>query len=280
VIFAAMIADGFDYVEQGGSLGHLYQMRKNTAVFIDEVQDFTEREILLMGMAATSAYHQITLAGDRCQQLHSDGAQIFDGLFPLVPRSQQNRTIFLGQNFRQRQELGALSSGFRSLILGDTRVDVQAEGAAGPATIYRYDEQDRLAEFVLKRIQSLPHHATVAVVTPTVTEAQSWFDLLNEELGAYHRSALMSRRDDLTKRINIHFTEVLETKGLEFDVIIVPNLGSFELGCAIGRNQVYVAISRAKHALMIGCATDHVDRPEIKLLEQNGLVVVRDVPSD
>jgi hypothetical protein len=280
VVFAAMIADGFDYIEQAGSLGHLYQMRRNTAVFIDEVQDFTEIEVLLMGMTATSAYHQITLSGDPCQQLHSDGAQTFDGLFPWVPRSQQNRTIFLDQNFRQRQELGALSSGFRSLILGDTRVDVQAEGATGPATIYRYDVQDDLAEFVLKRIQSLPHHATVAVVTPTVTVAQSWFDLLNDELGAFHRSALMSRRDDLTKRVNIHFTEVLETKGLEFDVIIVPNLGSFELARTIGRNQAYVAISRAKHALMIGCAADGLDMPEIRLLEQSGLIVVRDVPSD
>jgi superfamily I DNA/RNA helicase len=73
---------------------------------------------------------------------------------------------------------------------------------------------------------------------------------------------------------------VRETKGLEFDVIIVPNLGSFELGCAIGRNQAYVAISRAKHALMIGCASDHVDGTELSLLKQNGLVVFRDVPLD
>ena len=264
VIFAAMIADGFDYTEQNGSLGYLHQVRRNTAVFIDEVQDFTEIEILLMGMTATNAYHQITLSGDRCQQLHSDGAQTFDSLFPWVPRSRQNGTIFLDQNFRQRPELAALSAGFRSLILEDKRVDFRAEETSGPATVYRYDGQDHLAEFVLKRIRSLSHHATVAVVTATVTEAQSWYDLLNEELGAYHRSALMSRRDDLTKRVNIHFTEVRETKGLEFDVIIVPNLGSFELGCAIGNNQAYVAISRAKHALMIGCAINHADKPKIK----------------
>jgi hypothetical protein len=280
VIFAAMIADGFDYVEQSGKLNHLYQMRRNTAIFIDEIQDFTEIEIILMGMSATSAYHQITLSGDRCQQLQLAGAQSFDGLFPWVPRSQHNGTIFLDHNFRQRPELASLSSGFRSLILGDERIDLQGEETSIPATIYRFGDRHRLAELVLKRIQSLPHHATVAVVTPTVTEAQIWFDLLNEDLGAYHRAALMSRREDLTKRVNIHFTEVRETKGLEFDVVIVPDVGSFELGTAIGRNQAYVAISRAKHSLIIGCAIDHVGKPEIKLLEQNDLIIIRDLPSD
>jgi DNA helicase IV len=166
------------------------------------------------------------------------------------------------------------------VILGDKRIDPETEVASNTATIYRYAERDRFVEFVLKRIRSLPHHATIAVITPTVNEAQAWFDLLGEDLNAYHRAALMSRRDDLTKRVNIHFTEVRETKGLEFDAIIVPSLDSFELGSPIGRNQAYVAITRAKHALMIGCATDHVDRPELELLEKSGLIIFRDVSLD
>lgn len=277
VICAAMIADGFDYTDQTAGLSHLYQMRRNTAVFIDEVQDFAEIEIVLMGMSATKAYHQITLSGDRCQQLQAAGPQAFDDLFPWVPRSQRNRTILLDQNFRQREELASLSAAFRFLILGDNRIDRSTQDKFDPAAVFTYVERNHFADFVLDRIRSLPHHATVAVITPTAAEAQTWFDLLDEDLSSYHRAAMMSRRDDLTKRVNIHFTEVRETKGLEFDVVIIPDFGSFGLDGPIGRNQAYVAISRAKHALVVGCAANHVDRPEIAVLDRHRLVTIRDV---
>jgi superfamily I DNA/RNA helicase len=277
VIFAGMISEGFEHTDQSRTLTHLYQMRKYTAVFIDEVQDFTEIEIVLMGMSATSAYNQITLSGDRCQQLQSSGAQNFEDLFPWIPRSARNRTIFLDQNFRQRPELAGLSLGFRSTILGDNRIESR-RSLFQPATVYRYDGRERMAEFIVARVRELPHHATIAIIMPTVDEAQRWFDLLDDDLGAYHRPALMSRRDDLTKRVNVHFTEVRETKGLEFDVVIIPNLGAFHLHGSIGRNQVYVAISRAKQSLMIGCAYRSVDGPEVGKLEREKLVSVRDIP--
>jgi hypothetical protein len=127
IVLAAMIAEGFEYTDSTRSLSHLYQMRRCTAVFIDEVQDFAETEIVLMGMAAASAYHQITLSGDRCQRLQSTGAEIYGDLFPLVPGAQHNTSVFLDVNFRQRPELALLSAGFRSLIQGDTKVSFQAD---------------------------------------------------------------------------------------------------------------------------------------------------------
>jgi superfamily I DNA/RNA helicase len=88
----------------------------------------------------------------------------------------------------------------------------------------------------------------------------------------------MSRRDDLTKRVNVHFAEVRETKGLEFDAVVIPDLGAFDLDGIIGRNQVYVAISRAKQSLMIGCSNASIHRPDIRKLEKERLVLVRDIP--
>jgi superfamily I DNA/RNA helicase len=278
VIFAGMISEGFEYTDQSRTLTHLYQMRKHTAVFIDEVQDFTEIEIVLMGMSATSAYNQITLSGDRHQQLQSSGAQNFEDLFPWIPRSARNRTIFLDQNFRQRPELAALSLGFRSTILGDDRIEPGKRLSFLPASMYRYEERERMAEFIVSRIRELPHHATIAIIVRTANEAQRWFDLLDDDLGTYHRPALMSRRDDLTKRVNVHFTEVRETKGLEFDAVIVPDVGVFELDDSIGRNQLYVAISRAKQSLMLGCANSSIGRSDIRKLEEEGLILVRDIP--
>src|ERR1700691_5421579 len=53
----------------------------------------------------------------------------------------------------------------------------------------------------------------VTVICPTEAEARGWYDLLRDDLAAYHRPALLSHRDDLTRRVDIHFTEVRETKG-------------------------------------------------------------------
>jgi hypothetical protein len=279
VILAGMIADGFDHFDQRGDLRYLYQMRRHSAVFIDEVQDFTEIEIVLMGMTATSAYHQITLSGDRSQRLQSAGAEIYDDLFPWVPRSQQNTSIFLDYNFRQREELAALSSGFRFFIQNNRSVAFQTEDESSRAAIYKYGARERMADFILQQLRSVPQHASIAVITPTVDDAQTWFDFLEEDLAAYHRPALMSRRDDLTRRLNIHFTEVRETKGLEFDVVIVPDIGSFALNTVVGRNQTYVAISRPKHSLILGCSNEFVIHSAIKALEQNNLICIRDIPS-
>jgi hypothetical protein len=278
LVLAAMIADGFEYNDQTGSLKHLYQIRRCTAVFIDEVQDFSETEIVLMGMAAASTYHQITLSGDRCQRLQATGAEAYDDLFPLIPRAQHNTSIFLDVNFRQRAELAALTAGFRSLMQRDTKVSFRADKTGNPVTVYKYNARERMAGYILEKIRSVPRQATIAVIMPSIDGAKAWFDVLEEDLTAYHRPPLMSRRDDLTRRFTIHFTDVRETKGLEFDVVVVPDLGAFDFDSAIGRNQAYVAISRPKHALILGCDDKCATNSAIEILEQNCLVRVNDLP--
>jgi DNA helicase IV len=129
---------------------------------------------------------------------------------------------------------------------------------------------------ILERISSVNEYATVAVIAPTEQEAIEWHDLLRAELATGRRPALLSRREDLTRRFEIHFTVVYETKGLEFDVVIVPDLGSFELENEIGRNQVYVAITRPRHALFLGCSSSGRRSKEISILVENELVKVLD----
>jgi hypothetical protein len=232
-----------------------------------------------MGMVATNAYHQVTLSGDRCQRLHATGAEIYDDLFPLIPRIQHNPSIFLGINFRQRTELAVFSAGFRSLIQGDARISFEADKPTNPVSVYRYAARELVAEFILERIRSVPRQATMAVIMPSADGAKAWFDLPGGELIAHHRPALMARRDDLTRRFTIHFTDVRETKGLEFDVVVVPDLGAFELDTAIGSSQAYVAISRLKHALILGYHDNCIPKSAIEVLERSRLVRVNDLPS-
>lgn len=272
IALSATIADGFDFQETSAeALAHLYQVRKSTAVFIDEVQDFTEIEVYLMGLAATSGYNQITLSGDRCQRLQSSGAENYESLFPSIPRSRQNKTVFLNYNFRQRDPLATLSAGFRFLLQHDERVSfTQSESAS--AILHTFNLRHSMAKLIVERIRGVDPYATVAVILPTVTQAREWHKLLEDDLAAYHRPALLSQRDDLTRRFEIHFTDARETKGLEFNVVVVPDLGAFALDTSVGLNEAYVAISRAKESLLLGCDAQEMLRPEIAVLIQHDLI--------
>ncbi|WP_291695430.1 ATP-binding domain-containing protein [Bradyrhizobium sp.] len=131
-----------------------------------------------------------------------------------------------------------------------------------------------MAQFVLQRLLTVDAFATVAVILPSEAAARCWYDLLNEDLSAYHRPALLSHRDDLTRRNDIHFTEVVEAKGLEFDVVIIPDLAMFELETAVGCNQLYVAISRPRHALLLGCSNRSLEDEPLRRLQTKGVVRV------
>ncbi len=260
---AALISIGFESTgrqTKDVELAHLYDMRVNTCIFIDEVQDFNEVQVFLMGLSVTGAYNQITLSGDRCQQLHERGARKYAHLFPLVPRAQTNNPVFLAQNFRQRGALARLSAGVRSKLLGDERVAVE-EGS--PALLHAFDDRSAAARVIAKRVKQIDRHATVAVLCASKADAREWFNLLEDDLMAEHRPPLMSERGDLTRRFDVHFTDALEAKGLEFDVVFVPDIASFFGGDLIDRNGFYVAVSRARHSLFMACPKSALASTEI-----------------
>ena len=268
---AGLVADGFDNPEvQAGTLSHLYDMRRRTAVFIDEVQDFTEAQVFLMGLSASGHYNQITVSGDRFQRLQVDGATAYDHLFPLVPRGQHNRPVFLDVNFRQREPLEALSSGVRRVLQGDERLALGS--GSMPAPLHVYGERTSMARLIRKRLKGVPAHATVAVICANKTDAKVWLELLADDLESEHRPARLSEREALTRRFDVHFTDARETKGLEFNVVIVPDLGAFALDTSTGRNELYVALSRAKNSLLLGCAEEKTSRPELADLARAGLL--------
>ena len=226
-----------------------------------------------MGMVVTETYHQLTLSGDRRQQLQVMGTDELRNLFPFVPRSLRNQSIFLDHNFRQRKELRILSAGIRSILQeDDSRAPNQEDQLFTPANVYTFKAHAGLAQFITQRLLTVDPYATVAVIMPSETEARRWYDLLREDLGAYHRPALLSHRDDLTRRNDIHFTEVREAKGLEFDVVIVPDIASFNLEDTIGRNQLYVAVSRPRHALLLGCSEQTSQGEQLGKLRGAGLI--------
>jgi DNA helicase IV len=143
--------------------------------------------------------------------------------------------------------------------------------------LHRYKSDAAIEAAILERIESVDEYATIAVIVPTDQEAASWHTRLSRGLAAGRRPSSLSRREELTARFDVHFTNVYETKGLEFDVVIIPDLGAFEFDREIGRNQAYVAISRAKNALFIGCSAAKFEATDISALIDKGLILAIEI---
>jgi DNA helicase IV len=234
------------------------------AVFIDEYQDFTEQQVLLMGFRAKRKYRQITIAGDKSQRLHAGGVERVENAFPFVTDSV--RQITLDVNFRQSKPLAHLSACFR------TFTDGAAERAKEPcvAPLHVFADQQEFADFLVSKISALPNAASVVVIAPTKETARNWFDRMASGLESSFRNPIVSDRARLTERLKTHFTTPLEAKGLEFDVAVVPDISEFDSENPIHVNGLYVAVSRPRHAILVGCNSSMVEHKIVKQLCDQG----------
>jgi DNA helicase IV len=223
-------------------------------VFIDEYQDFSEQQIFLMGFRAKRKYRQITVAGDGSQRLHAGGIERIANAFPYVGES--IRQITLDTNFRQTKPLARLSNCFRAFTGGSD--DLPDEEPCN-APLYTYEDQQGFAEFVASKISALPAAASVVVISPTPETARRWYELMAPSLESAFRNPIISDRARLTERLKTHFTTPLEAKGLEFDVAVVPDLSEFDEEDPLDLNGLYVAVSRPRYALLLGCDGSRVD---------------------
>ncbi len=234
---------------QADSIQYIYNIRRFNAIFIDEVQDFTEVQIFLMGLTANHNYNQITVAGDIKQALRPDGCSKFFDLFPLVPQNMINNSIFLDRNYRQRESLANFSNLFRSSIQGDNRAKPH-KNTKCPAFLYNnYEVAKRI---ISKALQDVPTDATIAFIHPDEARATFFCRLFSDSIEQEHRRARVSDRESLTRRYDVHFTTALEAKGLEFDVVVIPDFSTFKCDTIQSQNSAYVSITRAKNSLLVG----------------------------
>jgi hypothetical protein len=105
----------------------------------------------------------------------------FARVFPSVPRTSRNESIFLDRNFRQRAPLARLSAGFRNFLQNDKRLDVAIDGAS-PAILHRYISSAAIEAMIVQRIASVDEYATVAVIAPTEQEAAQCMRASTEDL--------------------------------------------------------------------------------------------------
>jgi hypothetical protein len=172
------------------------------------------------------------------------------------------RQISHDRNFRQSKPLAALSACFRAFTNGGEPPKKQACGAP----VHTYASQIEFTEFAAAKIATLPDAASVVVISPNLESAQRWYSVLGPSLESTFRNPILSDRARLTERLKTHFTTPLEAKGLEFDVALVPDISEFGETDSIELNGLYVAVSRPRHAILLGCKSSRTEHKVMKQL--------------
>ena len=219
-------------------------------VFVDEVQDASPIELRVL-LDLTGADRCMTLAGDVAQRMLDDGDDrgefnwnaLLDDLglahtriepLRVSYRSTTEITVFA------RRVLGSLA---HDEVPVTTRqgppVELFQFGSAGEAVAW-------LAE-VLKQLAIDEPDANVALVARFPQQADLYFDgLVRAEVAGVRRVA----KQDFSWEPGVDVTDVRQTKGLEFDeVILLETTGAAYPSTPHARHALYIGATRASHQL-------------------------------
>lgn len=242
-------------LKQGG-LRQLQEPAFYQAVFVDEVQDFTEQQVYLMVEQANPKYRAITVVGDIAQKLHHGSSIDLRACFP----SQALLHVRLTENLRQADMpgLALFSSSFRSVLQGDdlpsqTLIEkARKQGASLVRPRFSVCEtESQMDARIVGALTEAKRHQTVAVLFPDAESAVKAYKRLEQSLRESMIDAELSEKVNLARRHIRHFANVANAKGLEFDVVVLADLDHYDLDSRSQVNRLYVGITRARQSLVL-----------------------------
>ncbi|MCW5220212.1 hypothetical protein D5041_10665 [Verminephrobacter aporrectodeae subsp. tuberculatae] len=242
-------------LKQGG-LRRLHEPTFYQAVFVDEVQDFTEQQVFLMVEQSNPKYRAVTVVGDIAQKLHHGSSIDLKACFP----GQSVPHVMLTENLRQADApgLALFSASFRAVLQGGEQPSAalaekaSKEGASGGCPhILVCETDDIMDEHIVKALTSAKRHQTVAVLFSDSATAAKTYKRLEKGLRERMVEAELSEKVNLARRHVRHFADVANSKGLEFDVVLLADVDRYDLGNASHTNRLYVGITRARQSLTL-----------------------------
>jgi DNA helicase-2/ATP-dependent DNA helicase PcrA len=231
-------------------------------VMIDEVQDFSPLELAVL-LDTTTKQRSVTLAGDTAQAIapehgFSSWTELLDHLGIAHERVEPLRV-----SYRSTREIVDCAEHVLGPLQGDVRPVAPRAGA--PVEAFGFGSAGECAEFLshaLKELVRVEPEASVALVARHPEQARMYYDALTRaEVPALR---LVSDQDfSFTPGIDV--TDVRQTKGLEFDIVILlevtqPSYPETDEA----RRLLHVAMTRAAHQLWI----THTTQPS-PLLPEN-----------
>jgi hypothetical protein len=242
-------------LKQGG-LRRLQEPTFYQAVFVDEVQDFTEQQVYLMVEQANPKYRAVTVVGDTAQKLHHGSSIDLRACFPTQAVSH----VRLTENLRQANMpgLAIFSSSFRSVLQNDEPPSdqlVEKARAQGDALVrpkFKICESDQaMDDRIIETLAQVKRNQTVAVLFPNKNAAEKVYKRLEQRLRENMIDSELSEKMNLARRHIRHFSDVAKSKGLEFDVVVLAGVDSYDLKNTSHVNHLYVGITRARSSLVL-----------------------------
>ncbi len=259
-------------VEDDALLLRIHQLQRGVLVgskgplayehlMVDEVQDFAPIELAVL-LESTTRDRSITLAGDTAQAIapehgFSTWPEMLDHLG--IPH---DRLEPLRVSYRSTREIMESALHVLGPLQGDTRPVAPRSG--GPVECFPFGSSGEACEFLsqaLKELMREEPHATVAVVARHAEQARVYYDAL---VSAEVPNVRLVAQQDFSFRAGIDVTDVRQTKGLEFDIVVLLEVTEDSYPVSDhARRMLHVAMTRAAHQLWV----TYTGRPSLLLPE-------------
>ena len=201
---------------------------------IDEMQDYTRAQYAIIQYL----FHcPKTILGDITQNLSlRSGVRSLDS---FAGSGEQIEIVRLCKSFRSTWEIATFCN---AICPAEGFEAVERHGHA--PTVTAYSDKEKLAEGMLALLMADHGYGSVAIISKTMEEAEYWYRRLRDELPLELLSPASERFSQ-----GVISTTAYMAKGLEFDMVIVPDADDATYRTETDRQSLYVACTRALHRL-------------------------------
>ena len=224
IIYIRLFLEGMDEVSQIHYL------------IIDEMQDYTPIQFEVFKKMFTCP---VLLIGDFTQSLTTINELHLPDVQNYYPNAQ---SIFLTKSYRSTYEIITCAK----KIIDDHMIEPVLRHGMKPKKWVVSSQEEEISS-ILELVEQLRKQdlATIALITKTLVRAYEWRGLLeNQGLAC---EVLTDESTSLQERLSI--CPLVQSKGLEFDAVIVVDADEATYPGLLGRQQLFVAATRAMHAL-------------------------------
>lgn len=210
--------------------------KENKYVVINEIQDYTCLQLQVIQKLFPC---QKLLVGDYSQQLTAENSMNLDQLQQLFSKAD---VVQLTKSYRSTYEIMTFAKG----LIDDQRIEPVIRNGTAPE-ILRVKGSDALS-IIHRKIAVLKNQfQTIALITKNSQQAQKW----HQELKNLFPVSLLQDNDQTLEQTGTYLCGVSTAKGLEFDAVVIIDSQSENFSGQSGRQQLFVAATRAIHHLVL-----------------------------
>ncbi len=246
--------------EDDALLLRIHQLQKGTLagakgpisyehLMVDEVQDFAPIELAVL-LDSTTPSRSITLAGDTAQAISPDHG--FDTWSDMLDDLgiPHDRVEPLRVSYRSTREIVDAAVHVLGPLAADARPVAPRTGA--PVEAFGFGSSGEASEFLAQALKELVReepHASVALIARHPEQARVYYEALD---AAEVPALRLVANQDFSFRPGIDVTDVRQTKGLEFDIVVLLDVNeeSYPVNDH-SRRLLHVAMTRAAHQLWV-----------------------------